>query len=230
MRGIFVVKDGLRQRCREDVTLLNVTDILAATKVDGRCQCGEYRGGYRRRRDGCSNRFQVDVNLFRLAADDARDMVVGTGIHAELGQEAVAIALDGGGLAVGQHIQAVGFGVFAPRQQVVALRVVVEVGPHGVHGQTLCLRRANFVQIEVHPQRIVMGKQARVQIGGVRRVQPLVLGEAHCRARHHHHAVVVDVCDGIHSPPFGSQLDALEIVTAHISLHEVTLVVGVEGV
>ena len=55
VRGIFVVEDGLRQGCRQDVTLLDVTDILAATKVGGRCQRGEYRRRHLGRRDGCVN-------------------------------------------------------------------------------------------------------------------------------------------------------------------------------
>ena len=230
VRGIFVVKDGLRQRCRQDVTLLYVTDILAATKVDGRCQRREYRGGYRRRRDRCVNRLQIDVGLFRITADDTRDVVVGTGIHAELGQVAVAIALDGGRLAVGQHIQAVGDWILTPRQQLVAHRVVVEVGQHGVHGQSVHFRRANIVQIEVHPQRVVVGEQARIQISGVRCVHSLVLVVGHLITRHHRHAVVVDVCHGIHGPPFGSQLDTLEIVTTHVRLLELSIVVRIEGV
>ena len=69
-----------------------------------------------------------------LAADDACDVVVGSWIEAELWQKTVVIALNGGGLTVGQHVDSAGDRVFAPRQTLFAHRSVVEVGAHGVHG------------------------------------------------------------------------------------------------
>ena len=72
-------------------------------------------------------------------------MVVGTGIETEFRQVAVAIALDGGRLAVGEHVETPGDGVFAPLQQVVTYRCVVLVGSHGMHGQSLSFVGRNIV-------------------------------------------------------------------------------------
>ena len=171
-----------------------------------------------------------EESIDELAADDACDVVVGSWIEAELWQKTVVIALNGGGLAVSQHVESARYRVFAPRQTLFAHRSVVEVGPNGVYRQPFNVIRGLIVQKEAHPKRVVVGEQARVQIGGVWCVQSLMLAERHFRPRHHCHRIVVDVCHDILGPPFGSQLDALETIAAHICLHEVSLIIGVEGV
>ena len=87
-------------------------------------------------------------------------MVVGTRIQAEFRQESVAIALDGARLAVSEYIQAIADRVFSPSQQFVANGFVFGVGQHSVHRQPFDVIRGFIVQVEVHPQRVVVGEQA----------------------------------------------------------------------
>ena len=157
-------------------------------------------------------------------------MIVRAGIHTELRQIAVAVALYGSGLAVGQHIQTARHGILVPHEQLFANRCVDCVGSYGVHRQPLRFEGRLVVEEETHPQRVVVREKSRIQISGVRRFQSLVLAERHLRTRHHRHRVVTNVSHGIPGPPFVIQLDALEIVCHQISFHKVAVVVVVEGV
>ena len=157
-------------------------------------------------------------------------MVVRAGIHAELRQVAVAVALYGGGLAVGQHVQAVGHRIQIPLKQMVANRLVDGISAHGVHRQTVCIDRRHVVEEEVHPQCVVIGEESRIQIGRIRRFQMLVLVIRHTRTRRHRHCVVTHMGHSVPGPPFVVELDALEIVSHQIGFHQVAVVVVVEGV
>ena len=82
----------------------------------------------------------------------------------------------------------------------------------------------------MHPKRVVIGEESRIQIRGVGGLHTLVLVKRHRRARPHRHRVVAHVGHGIHRPPFVVELDALEIVSHQISFHQVAVLVVVEGV
>ena len=107
MGGIFIVVNGFGQQFVHDVRTLYLADIVATSTVGGRGQRREYHGA----RLGLGDWFrglQEDIDLFSVAFDDARHMVIGTRVYTELGQRLVAIALDDTWLTIGQHIQAIG--------------------------------------------------------------------------------------------------------------------------
>ena len=123
-----------------------------------------------------------------------------------------------------------GHGIQIPLEQTFVRRLVGGVGTHGMNRQILLIDVRHVVTVQMHPKRVVIGEEARIQIRGVGCLHTLVLAIRHRRARPHRHRVVAHVGHGIHGPPFVVELDALEAVNHQIGFHQVASVVVVEGV